>query len=118
LSFIVAAFILSKKERELTELQDLNLATFAENLQTKFLASAGEGKAVELEMVSATDTGTNIEAGQEQFSIVFRSPLDAFLEQHTYRLEHPRMGTFDLFLVPVKRDQEGFYYEACFTRMI
>ena len=117
-SFIVAAFIFSKKESELTEPQELNLATFAENLQTKFQASAAETKPVELEMVSATDTGTNLEEGREQFSIIFRGPLDTFLEQQTYQLEHPRMGTFDLFLVPVRKQEDGFYYEACFARMI
>lgn len=106
------------KERKLTELQSLNLASFSENLQTKFQASAAEMPAVELEMISATDTGTNLEAGQEQFAIVFRGPLDAFLSQRTYTLDHPRMGKFELFLVPIKQDQNGFYYEACFARMV
>lgn len=68
-------------------------------------------------MIGAKDTGTNLEAGQEQFAIVFRGPLDAFLAQRTYQMEHPRMGTFDLFLVPIKRDEDGFLYEACFARM-
>lgn len=102
----------------MTEPQHLNLATFTENLQTKFQASAEDGPAVELEMIRATDTGTNMEAGQEQFSIVFRGPGDVFLNQRTYRMEHPQMGVFDLFLVPIKRDQDGFYYEACFARMV
>lgn len=99
----------------MSELQDLHLASFTENLQTKFQAYPEETRAVELEMVSATDTGSG--PGQEQFSIVFRGPLDAFLTQRTYRMEHPRMGTIELFLVPVKRDQDGFYYEAAFARM-
>ena len=102
----------------MTELQNLNLETFTENLQTKFQASAEDGPAVELEMVSAKDTGTDMEAGREQFAIVFRGPLDAFLNQRMYRMEHPRMGVFDLFLVPIRRDQDGFYYEACFARMV
>jgi hypothetical protein len=105
-----------KEERQLTDLLDLNLASFAENLQTKFQAYAEDEKAVELEMTSATDTGSG--PGQEQFSIIFRGPLDPFLEQRTYRMEHPRMGTFDLFLVPIRRDEGGFYYEASFARMV
>jgi hypothetical protein len=102
----------------LAESQELNLATFAENLETKFQASAAESEAVELELVSAKDTGTNIAEGREQFSILFRGPLEAFLDQRMYQMEHPRMGTFDLFLVPIKRDEDGFYYEACFARMV
>lgn len=102
----------------MTELHDLNLASFNENLQTKFQASAEGTPTVELEMVSAKDTGTNLEAGQEQFAITFRGPLDAFLMQRTYTMEHPQMGTFDLFLVPIRQQQDGFYYEACFARMV
>lgn len=96
--------------------EQLHLASFTEHLQTKFQASAEETEAVELEMVSAKDSGSG--PGEEQFSIMFRGPLDAFLIQRIYRMEHPRMGTFDLFLVPVKRGQDGFYYEACFARML
>ena len=95
---------------------NLHLETFAENLQTKFQASAEDMKTVELEMVSAADKGSG--PREEQFSIIFRGPLDAFLEQRTYKMEHPRMGTFDLFLVPINMDNEGFYYEASFARMI
>jgi hypothetical protein len=91
------------------------LPLFTEHLGTKFQAYADDSAAVELEMTGATDTGSG--PGQEQFSIVFRGPLDALLTQRTYRMEHPRMGTFDLFLVPIKREQDGFYYEACFARM-
>lgn len=99
----------------MTELQNLNLASFAEHLQTKFQAYVDEEKTVEFELVSATDTGTR--GNDEQFAVVFRGPLETFLTQGTYKLEHPRMGTFDLFLVPIKRDEQGFYYEACFSRM-
>lgn len=100
------------------ELNDLNLLSFTEHLGTRFQASTPETAAVELEMVKAQDTGTNLEAGQEQFAITFRGPLDVFLMQRTYTMEHPRMGKFDIFLVPIKQQQDGFYYEACFARML
>jgi hypothetical protein len=100
----------------LADIQELNLAAFAENLQTKFQASVEGSQTVELEMTSATDSGSG--TGQEQFRILFRGPLDVFLPQQTYRMEHPRMGAFDLFLVPIKQGPDGFYYEACFARMI
>ncbi|HEX7999889.1 MAG TPA: hypothetical protein VF528_15990 [Pyrinomonadaceae bacterium] len=96
--------------------EKLTLAAFAENLQTKFQASTEELKAVELLMVSAEDKGSG--EHEEQFSIIFRGPLDTFLNQRTYMMEHPRMGTFPIFLVPIRRDQDGFYYEAAFARML
>ena len=66
-------------------------------------------------MVSATDHGSG--PGREQFSIIFRGPLGIFLQQQSYRMEHPQMGSFDLFLVPIRQDADGFYYEAAFARM-
>lgn len=73
-------------------------------------------KSIELEMVSAEDRGSG--PGEEQFSIIFRGPLDAPLMQRTYSMEHPQMGTFDIFLVPIRRADDGLYYEACFARML
>lgn len=31
-------------------------------------------------------------------------------------MDHPAIGAFDIFLVPIKRDPEGMYYEAVFNR--
>jgi hypothetical protein len=97
-------------------LENLNLKAFAEHLQTTFQTQMEDGRAVELLMVSAKDSGTTDR--QEQFSIVFRGPLDVFLDQRTYELKHPQMGELALLLVPIKRDQEGFYYEASFNRIL
>lgn len=97
-------------------LENLHLAAFAENLQTTFQTHTEDGRDVELLMVSATDSGTTDR--QEQFSIVFRGPLDVFLDQRMYELKHPQMGEFPLMLVPIKRDGEGFYYEASFNRIL
>ena len=102
----------------MTEPQLLHLESFTEHLGTKFQADVEDSKAVELEMVSAEDAGTNLAAGQEQFTIVFRGPLDQALEQRTYKIKHPQMGTFDLFLVPIRKAQDGLYYEACFARIV
>jgi hypothetical protein len=60
----------------------------------------------------------NMTPKQEQFSIVFRGPLDIFLNQGMYKMEHEKIGTFDLFLVPIRQDQEGLCYEAVFNRLI
>ena len=51
----------------------------------------------------------------ERFSAFFSGPGDRFLSQNTYSIEHDQMGTFALFLVPVKQDQNGFRYEAVFN---
>jgi hypothetical protein len=71
---------------------------------------------VELELVEVTDGGAA--AGQvERFSALFRGPLETFLPQRTYALEHEQLGNVELFIVPVRQDSEGFYYEAVFNRV-
>jgi len=32
-------------------------------------------------------------------------------------LQHERMGTIDLFLVPIGKDESGFQYESVFNRV-
>lgn len=41
--------------------------------------------------------------GHECFSLLFRTPENVHLQQGTYPLEHPTLGTVDLFLVPLGR---------------
>jgi hypothetical protein len=54
----------------------------------------------------------------ERFSVQFRGPEKIFLPQDTYRITHEQMGDFDLFLVPVAREELGFRYEAVFNYFI
>jgi hypothetical protein len=51
----------------------------------------------------------------EQFSVYFLGPREPRLPQRTYALEHPTLGRFELFLVPVGEDAAGRVYEAAFT---
>ena len=55
---------------------------------------------------------------QEMFSLMFHGPSDRFLPQYMYKLRHEKLGEFDLTLVPIGRDNEGFIYEAAFNRLI
>jgi hypothetical protein len=51
--------------------------------------------------------GTNTaQTGAECFSLLFRGGNVA-LPQNTYKIEHPSLGTFPLFLVPGKPDDNG-----------
>ena len=52
---------------------------------------------------------------RRQFSLLFRGPVDPFLSQGTYRLDHAELGALDIFLVPIGPDAEGMRYEAVFA---
>jgi hypothetical protein len=41
--------------------------------------------------------------------------MQPVLPQRIYHLEHPEVGGFDLFLVPVGPNAQGMQYEAVFT---
>src|ERR1700741_893895 len=87
--------------------------SFAESLNSDFELH-GDAAADRLKLVDVSER--KLGGGQEQFSLTFRGPLDRPLKQSVFPVEHPTVGAFDLFLVPIKRDDEGLYYEAVFNR--
>ena len=52
------------------------------------------------------------------FSLLFHGPQSPFMPQSIYKLQHAELGTLEIFLVPVARDQDGFEYEAVFNQML
>lgn len=55
---------------------------------------------------------------EESFTLLFRAATEIDLRQTTYRLKHLKLGTVELFLVPVgKKDGPWKLYEAVFNRL-
>lgn len=93
--------------------EKLTKGAFSENLNTKFRLPLGSDKAAELELIEVTEILSS--PAQEQFSLVFRGPLEYFFPQSIYHLEHEKMGEMDIFIVPIAKDKDGFSYEAVFN---
>ncbi|MDH5833380.1 DUF6916 family protein [Luteimonas kalidii] len=55
------------------------------------------------------------DAARAPFSLVFRNASPLLFPQQTYRMQHPRLGELDIFLVPVAQDRDGFLYQAVFN---
>ncbi|MGH9841959.1 MAG: DUF6916 family protein [Blastocatellia bacterium] len=96
----------------MTENQPLDYTTFASHLHSPFRVKLEP--ATELQLIEAKDHST---PRQEMFSLVFHGPREPFLAQQNYPIHHDRLGAFDLFLVPIGKDEEGFRYEAVFNRL-
>ncbi|HEX8772060.1 MAG TPA: hypothetical protein VF735_00555 [Pyrinomonadaceae bacterium] len=96
-------------------LENLHLETFSEHLNSNFSVGRGEAVATELQLIEAHNVG-KAAPGYEQFSLLFRGPLDSFLEQTIYTFKHDALGTFDMFIVPVQKNQDGFIYESIINR--
>jgi hypothetical protein len=97
-------------------LENLQLNSFSELVKTTFIVHADGDVIVQLELDEAKDLGSN--PRQDRFALLFRGPLDVALEQRTYRIDHARLGSFELFLVPVGVVESGRQYEAIFNRLI
>ena len=93
----------------------LEHAAFLENLQSTFRLHLEGSDAVDLELVEVSDL--KAARRQEMFSLVFHCASSTVFPQRIYELEHDDMGQFDLFLVPIKKDDQGVYYEVVFNRL-
>lgn len=97
-------------------LDKVTLETAREQVETTFQLRITDAESIDLKLVSAEDKGSTDR--QQQFALTFTGPLEPFLPQRIYRLEHQHFGPLDLFLVPVARNADGFTYEAYFNRLV
>ena len=88
---------------------------FTKHVNTKFHVPNEENIPVELELIEISEL--KLYPKQEEFSLVFRSPLNMFLSQGVHNFTHEQMGQFELFIVPIRQDAQGFYYQAIFNRI-
>lgn len=97
------------------KLDEIQRETFAPHVKQTFKVSV-EDVAFDAELIDVSPLGETIgPKGRRAFSLVFRGPLDAFIEQRICKVEHGELGTMELFLVPIGPDDEGMKYEAVFT---
>lgn len=104
-------------------LEQIGPGDFARQLNTAFLARPERAAPVEIvlieirPLVSSTAAPNAEDADNEKFALLFRGSLASPLNQDTYSFEHPRVGSFAMFVVPVGcLDQSHCYYEAIFNR--
>lgn len=92
----------------------LDFETFAMQINTSFRVKPAAELTVELKLIEANNRSI---PRQEMFSLIFQGPDQTFLPQRLYPIEHDLIGAFDLFIVPIGRDEDGYRYEAVFNRV-
>ena len=86
----------------------LGFTAFAALVNSPFMARMSDGPAQALDLI-----GVDGDAGA--FSLFFSGEVTRPFHQNTYWFEHPRLGRFEMFIVPVGRsDGNHCYYEAVF----
>jgi hypothetical protein len=103
--------------------ESLTQAKFTESLNTRFSVSADSGEAIELHLVEVTagpaTASSDPGAGRyESFALLFHGPANRFLPQKTYSFDHPQIGKFALFIVPIGKEGDLFKYQAVFNRRV
>ena len=93
-------------------------ATFLPYVDTVFRIYPDSSNALTTTLVSVGDIGPVPDrkvAGRDCFVLKFRGPQS--LPQNTYRIEHGKLGRFQLFLVPAGKNKKGVYYQAVINRL-
>ena len=110
--------------RKSVSLADLNYGRFAGELGSMFHVHASERRVLALRLIRADWSQQSRrskpnapDAAFEKFSLVFAGSRAHQLSQETYTFEHPRLGRFEMFIVPVgSLDPAVHKYEAVFNR--
>jgi hypothetical protein len=98
-----------------TSLDSLNAKVFREQLHSQFKIHQDDNAPVALELIDTVESEQSPK--MELFSLHFRGPFRPLLSQRTYRLEHEKLGNFEILLTPISADQQnGAVYEAVFHR--
>ena len=93
------------------------LGGFQQALGTAFHVGLGGGRSSELTLVAVDvdDVVTERNPPWESFALLFDGPVGE-VPQGLYPVEHGQLGTFGLFLVPVRTRAGKQCYEAVFNR--
>jgi hypothetical protein len=96
-------------------LDKLTIDDFKHRIGETFTATAAGGRTLTLTLTSVVVVNAAPDAARTPFSLEFRDEAQDHVPQQTLAVEHPEMGAFDLFVVPLGPGPEGMRYEAIFT---
>ncbi|MDT4952496.1 MAG: hypothetical protein QOJ02_634 [Acidobacteriota bacterium] len=108
---------------QLDQLYYYNKSAFAPYVGTEFSVTVKPSKVRAITLIEVRDfvdsSTQGISSGEECFSLLFLNPPGKTFSQKTYEVEHPALGKFSLFLVPVGRfiSNGQNTHEAVFNRV-
>lgn len=95
---------------------ELSKAVFNELEGDTFIVDFEGGPTVEL-VLTEIKSRENLDTEEtENFSLLFSGPEELPMEQGTFILQHTKLGSPGIFLVPVKQEQGRIFYEAAYCR--
>ncbi len=94
-------------------MKELTKKSFEKHLNSVFRVVDEAMKTVEVKLVEVSERESE---KAYSMSLVFIGPEHEELPQNNYKVEHDKMGTFDLFMVPVGKNEAGIEYQVIFSR--
>lgn len=90
---------------------------FRQHLNTPFRVQVNAPKPIDLTLVAVESRPSEPteQQGMERFSVFFLGSPEFLLPQSIYRVAHPEMGEFEIFLVAVGKEADGYRYEAVYN---
>ena len=90
---------------------------FSKHVNTKFRVRLDAAVGVDLELteVKGYMSKQHEQPGMERFSLYLNGPAEPYLPQLLYTFQHDEMGEFEMFLVPIAKNDAGFRYESVFN---
>jgi uncharacterized protein DUF6916 len=99
----------------LRPLTELNAELFRQQLHSTFKVTTEGGQSLALELAAVEEPPHA--PGMELFSLQFVGPFTPRLLQKTHRLEHEKLGEFEILITPIAAGpNEGTTYESIFHR--
>jgi hypothetical protein len=96
-------------------LQDATAPLFLQHLNTSFAVRSADGTRARLVLAKVVEHP--LTRNVEQFSLIFHAPAAAAVRDGTHAFQHPALGDFNLFIVPVGAPNlRRTVYQACFSR--
>ena len=93
---------------------------FAEHAGSAFQLSIAQADTVILELTAVKPFPKSLDITDKSlkissFSLYFSSTATPHLQQGSYALRHPVLGTMEMFIVPIGPSAKGTQYEAIFN---
>jgi hypothetical protein len=99
----------------------LTLSRCKELMNTQFDVATPTGTQ-SMQLIAATPGpigGRGVDGpSYESFSLTFRGPNQPPLPQGTYCFRHEKLGSLDLFTVPIGKGKDGIEYQVVINRLV
>lgn len=119
-SMSLTAFGQSSKQPSVTpadSLARLKQSDFEGQLYTSFNIRLSTSSVLKAELYAVEESKDGGVVVLDNYSLVFRGVHATQLRQNTYRFEHTKLGTFDLFIVPAGSQGNMKFYRAVINRI-